>query len=330
MYTIRYTKTQRAAFLGLMFLSSLGPVGCHGPDAITKALGMQGPYLFYGFDTIVLPGRPADIAVRLQKGPYLNDEEGVLVRFERNGQFVALSRTDDEGYARATFTPPEPGDYLVTARTVGGDPDEPDPEPVRVLVACRKADTPIAIVDIDKTLVASSFDTVLSGEPEAMPGSKAFLKQLAADHTLVYLTLRLDYFGPKTKRWLDDQGYPVGPLWVSRFHGLLQGNRDYRRERIRKLRRDFVHVKLGLGDKISDAVAYLANEMDAAIFIQPDRIGEPDEARQLASSLEALPQRTIVVSGYEDLQKALNGDSFFTPDRMARKLREKARKLESQ
>lgn len=318
------------AFLGLTVLALIGPAGCYGPEAITKALGMQGPYLFYGFDSIVPPGKPADIVVRLQKGPYLNDEEGVLVRFELDGQFVALSRTDDEGYARATFTPSKPGDYIIRAQTVGGDLEKPGPAPAQVLVACRKPDTPIAVVDIDQTLVASSFDKVLTGEPKAMPGSKEFLDELAKDHTLLYLTLRLDYFGPKTKRWLEEQSYPAGPLWVSRFHGLFQGNRDYRRERIRDLRRDFVHVKLGLGDKISDAVAYMANEMTAAIFIQPDRIDEADDARELASGLELLPRRTIVVSGFEKLRKALEGDSSFTPDRMARQLRARARKLESQ
>jgi hypothetical protein len=304
--------------------------GCYGPEAITKALGMQGPYLFYGFDTIVLPGQPADIAVRLQKGPYLNDEEGVLVRFELDGRFVALSRTDDEGYARATFTPSKPGNYFITARTVGGDLEKPGPEPAKVLVACREADTPIAVIDIDKTLVSSSFDKVLSGEAEAMTGSKAFLDDLAQSHTLLYLTLRLDYFGPKTKRWLDEHEYPTGPLWVSRFHGLFQGNRDFRRERIRKLRRDFVHVKLGLGDKISDAVAYLANEMTAALIVQPERISEADTARELASKLELLPERTIVVSSFEDLRKALEGDSSFSPKRMAGRLRDRARTLESQ
>lgn len=302
--------------------------GCTTTQVVTKALGVQGPYVFYGFDSIGPPGEPAQIVVRLQKGPYLNDEEGVLIRFLHEGRFVALSRTDDEGYARATFTAEETGDYNLTAEVLPGQLTGQAPEPAPIFVCIREPSEKIIIVDIDKTLVASSFDEVLAGTAQPMPDSKEALHELAKDNTVLYLTLRLDYFGPKTKQWLDQQGYPPGPLWVARFHGLFQGNRDYRRSRIQQLRTTYARVHTGFGDKISDAVAYLANEMTAVLLIRPEKLDEPDDLRELADAVAALPQRVIVVSGWRQARDGLNGSEKFTPHRMSGRLRSRAEQLE--
>ncbi len=295
--------------------------GCSPQPMVSDALGLRGPYLFYGFDAVARPGVPADVVVRLQKGAYMNDQEGRLVRVVRDGAFVAQAYTDEEGFATMTFTPPRPGDYRLTASVVAGRLEGQRPEDAEILVACRDPNESFVVVDIDKTLVASSFDDVLAGDAKAMPGSVRVLRRLAEKHSILYLTLRPDYFGPKTKQWLAEKGNPRAPLWVSEFHGLLEGNKDYRVERLRRFRRRFPKTDVGIGDKLSSMDAYLANGMAGVLILHPESLDDPSELRARARGLAHFPAGVDVVSNWRDVNRALLEDRRYPPKRMAARLR---------
>ena len=319
--------TALSAIVAASLLTSCSLAGCGAGAAIRQALGMDGEYLLYGFDAITEPGRPANVRVRLQKGSFLNDQEGRLIELYRDDELVSLARTDDEGIAHMTFTPPEVGDYRLDIRVLG-QLGENGPGPADVLVACRRSDEPICVVDIDRTLVTSPFSHVLSGDAQPMRESVRVMHRLAEEYTIIYLTLRLDYFGPTTKSWLEEHDYPTGPLWVSQFRGLLAGNRDFRTEQVRRLRRQFPRARLGIGDKISDAEAYLANEMTAILIVRPETMDEADDCRKLADALEHLPACTThVVRGWREVERIVFHAEAFPPGRVAEDLRRRAEEL---
>ncbi len=304
--------------------------GCQTPHALRQALAMDGPYLLYGFDAITTPDQPAEALVRLQKGSYFNDQEGRLIELYEGERLAARAYTDDEGFARMTFTPDDVGDYMLTVRVPGPKGAGSGISPTTLLVACRDPSVSIVIVDIDKTLVASSFDEVLTGQAQPMADSADVLNRLSEDHTIVYMTLRPDYFGPTTKAWLDEHGYPRGPLWVARFGGLLDGNRDYRIRRIRGLRQRFPNVEMGLGDKISSVNAYLANEVHPVLFTHTEHLEEPDELRQKAAKLDCLPESVDVVQDWKEARQVMFQGTSYTPGRMVKRLRLRADRMEQE
>jgi hypothetical protein len=303
--------------------------GCRTGREVREALGMESPYLLYGFDAICLPGQPAEVAVRLQEGMYLTDQEGVLIQLRHGGQLVALARTDPEGYARMTFTPSQVGNYHLTAGVLEGQLDE-EPEPSELLVACRKADERFVIVDIDRTLVPSFFAQFSEGQAEPIPGSLRTLGQLDQGRSILYLTLRLDYFGPKTRSWLARHEYPDGPLWVARFHGLLEGNRDFRARRLRHLRRRYPGNHAGIGDKVSSIVAYLANEMTAVLLVRVEQMQDPDACRQTARAMAALPPTYQACRSWDEIRRALVEGESFPPQPVIQALHRRAGQLEQQ
>ncbi len=315
------------AMLGAMAMGILG--GCQTGREVREALGMDSPYLLYGFDAICLPGQPAEVAVRLQEGMYLQDQEGVLIELRHGGQLVALARTDPEGYARMTFTPCETGNFHLTASVRDGQLED-GPEPSELLVACRKADERFVIVDIDRTLVPSFFAQFSEGQAEPIPGSLRALRQLDQGRSILYLTLRLDYFGPKTRSWLARHEYPDGPLWVARFHGLLEGNRDFRARRLRDLRRRYPGHHAGIGDKVSSIVAYLANEMTAVLLVRVEQMQDADACRQLAEAMAALPAAYQACRNWDEIRRALAEGESFPPQTLIQALQQRAVELEQQ
>ncbi len=319
---------RRLWILAMVWLAAAAG-GCRTGEIVRQSLGMDGEYLFYGFDAIVLPGKPAEVAVRLQEGTYLQDQEGMLVSLYHDGNFVALSRTDSEGYARMSFTPPAPGDYWLEARLVEGQLDGA-PGPAKLLVACRERDHEFIVVDVDRTILPSFFAQFAADDPVGpIEGSVDVLEEASRDATILYLTLRLDYFGPRTKSWLQDNGFPDGPLWVARFHGLLEGNRDFRIRRLRQLRQDFPNVRVGIGDKVSSVVAHLANEMRAILLVQVERMDDPDTCGELADAMRALPDVYEAVGSWEQIRQALVEGKSFPPERMIQDLEQRAAMLEA-
>jgi hypothetical protein len=268
-------------------------------------LGTDSDYLFIGYDTLALPGEEVAVKVRLQSGGFLRDRAAVIVRFVCEGFLDCREVTDNEGFATTRFRPPSPGDYLVTA-TVEGDLLNPPPAaPATILVACRTADAPLAVVDLDKTLVASGFKTVLVGQPQPMPGSRDVMARLARDFTPVYLTHRVDYLGPKSQAWLKGQGYPRGPLLLADVRNLLESSGSFKSEVLQGLRQRFRGRAIGIGDKPSDAQAYAHNGLEALLLLTVPRKADAGDLRALARSLADLPEGVQVVTSWPEIERAV-------------------------
>jgi len=287
-------------------------------------LGSEGSYLLTATDVLAVPGEPVELRARLEGGDMLRPQAGRVVRFCRDGKLYRAAETDEDGVATVRFTPKGPGDLAFVADvSSAGMPDEP-PRPQVLTVTSRAATAPIVIVDLDKTLVASGFHTVLIGDPKPMPASAGVLKKLARTHTVVYLTHRPDYFGLKSKQWLWENDYPKGPLLLSSISGFLKGSGAYKTEVLRDLTGRFRNIKTGIGDKVSDAIAYHENGMRSFLIIRIPDSDTPEAFERLADSLAPLPPAVEVVTGWAEVEKALFGKARFPAAKAIARLRKMA------
>lgn len=302
--------------------------GCGAQPAL---LGVE-DYLFITHDTLALPGETVDLSARVLGGDLLQPQAGLLVRFARPGEPLGVAETDGAGQAVYAYTPAEPGDYLfdVDVAPIG----LADPPPVRQLrLACRPAHQPMAIVDLDHTVVATGFETVLLGDAKAMDDSVAVLKALAEKNTIVYLTHRPELFGPKSKQWLAAQGYPPGPVLLSSITGFVQGSGEFKAEQLRKLRSRFKRIEIGIGDKISDARAYAENGMQSVLINlnnENQAAGDIEATVLLIQRIEDLPESVAVVRSWQQAREVLFDGAEYPPAQAVERLEKRLGVLRDQ
>jgi len=307
----------RFVTLGLLGALTIA-AGC---GAQTLILGTEGSYLLTVRDALAVPGEQIQLRARFQGGDFLRGRQGHVIRFDRGGKVYRATSTDADGVAVVSFTPAQVGDYrFVAVVSPDGLPDDP-PEPRELLVACRPPEEPIAVVDLDKTVVASGFHTVLLGDPTPMARSAEVLNRLAKTHTIVFLTHRPDYFGPKSKTWLKANGYPPGPVLLSTVGSFLKGSGTYKSEMIAAMKKRFTKIEIGIGDKTSDVVAYHENGLKAFLIIQIPDDASAAQLDALADSIKDLPDAIQVVTGWDQVEEGLFGRGTYPRSAMEKKLR---------
>jgi len=284
-------------------------------------------------DILVQPGEEVTLAASLRGGFRLEGVAGVRIQFHLHQRRLGQIASDGDGDVAVRWTAPEePGNYAVRVRVKPADQPEDEDDrvaPTRLLVAVRRPDVPLAIVDLDKTLVASGFHRVLLGsEGKPMAGSRTVLSRLARTHTIVYLTHRPDFLGPTSKTWLDRHGYPLGPVLTSTLGGLIRGSGAYKAKRLADLARDFKHLKLGIGDKVSDARAYAEGGLTSILILHVDwSEDDPEDYEELAADLAALPKTVHVVTNWSAVAEVLFEGASRPAGPMIRRLRRVAADL---
>ena len=296
--------------LGLVILACCAALagGC-GTQQIL--LGTEDTYVFLAADSVALPGETVQLRAQLQQGDLLQDQVGYVVWFKRDGKIFKAAQTGRDGTARVSFTPAGEGDYAFQAEAAPIGFDQAQPSPQDILVACRRADEPIIVVDLDKTLVASGFSSVLVGQPVPMEHSAKVLARLAQDHSIIYLTHRPEYFGPKSKAWLKDHNYPAGPVLLSSVAGFLGGSEAFKTQMLATLQERFSNIQIGIGDKISDAAAYLNNDIQAFLILHVPPEASAQQLDTLIEELGQLDEQAQVVSGWDEIHQVLfEGKSY--------------------
>jgi len=274
-------------------------------------LGTEDSYVFLASDSVALPGETVQLRAQLQQGDLLQDQVGYVVWFKRDGRIFKAAQTGQDGTAKVSFTPLREGDFAFQAQPAPIGFEQTPPSPQDILVACRRADEPIIVVDLDKTLVASGFSSVLVGQPVPMERSAEVLARIAQDHTIVYLTHRPEYFGPKSKAWLKHHNYPTGPVLLSSVAGFLGGSEAFKTQMLATLQERFSNIQIGIGDKISDAAAYLNNDIRAFLILHVPPNASADQIDTLIEELGRLDERAQVVSGWDEIHEVLfEGKSY--------------------
>lgn len=315
-----------AALAALPIAAREAPAGI--PAAVEAVRSRLDPVLLT-YDLLVEPGKDVTLEAAWKSGLRLQGVEGKRLRFRLGDKLLGQAATDKDGHAAVPWKVPDgPGDYVITVRV---DPADQPPRPVpdgRILVAARKADVKLAVVDLDKTLVASGFERVLVGGAKPMEGAGVVVGRLAEDHTIVYLTHRPDLLAPESKAWLADNGFPAGPLLTSTLASLVGGSGAFKSERLEAIRKTYANVLVGIGDKISDARAYAQNGARAILILHVNWAkDDPQYFDKLADQIDALPDPVEVVTNWAQVADVLFAKAHQAKGAMAKRLRDVAAEL---
>lgn len=289
--------------------------------------------LFYAYDTLAYPGEPVELMARVISLEELEEVEGATVEFSLGRTSLGKVKTDKQGYAKLNWKPPKPGDYKLTAKIVGV-PDEDFKDmlkctPAPLLVSARTKDTRFVVLDLDHTVVGSSFFRVLFGGAKPMPKAADVVKQLSKDYSLVYLTHRPGLLTIKSKSWLTQNGFPRAPLLVSKFKQAMGDSGKFKTGRLKALREQFPNVAIGIGDKISDAEAYVANGLKAYLIPHYDR-KDDDDVRDMAEKIRKLNKDIQVVDDWDQIRVGILKAKKYPPTTYAAGLKALARRLEAE
>ncbi len=212
---------------------------------------------------------------------------------------VGTARTDDEGHFALALSgdgrlPVAMRDLFVSV--VG------DRTGVGFLGYVAPAGTPLVVSDVDGTLTSSEnafLETVaLGGEPGAQPGAaQAFAAATAGGKQLVYVTARGNQFTTATRSWLDDKGFPRGPVRLSPSFVTLPGGDtvEFKTQTIAALSAAGLALSAGVGNRATDVAAYASTKIGAdRIFVEL-----PEFTSELQPLLDA--HQAIGFTSYGDL-----------------------------
>ncbi len=296
-------------------------------------LAAENGVLFYAFDTLAYPGEPVDLTIRLQSIDNFKDIKGATIGFYDADELLGSAETDDGGLAALSWTPPAVGNYALTAR-IDALPDGVDEEVLRVtpaplLVAARDKQTQFVVIDLDHTVVASSFFRVLIGGARPMAESVDVTQRIASVYSIIYLTHRPDLMTRKSKGWLSDNGYPTGPLLVSELKQAFGDSGTFKTAKLKNLRKAFPNVRIGIGDKLSDAQAYVDNGLTA--YLIPHYKEKPKNMRKMAKEIRRLRSRDRLhaVDGWREVEAGVFKGRSFPPATFARRLDRRADQLQA-
>lgn len=206
-------------------------------------------------------GRTRFVAfVEQERGWMLRGVPDVDVNFVVDGQEVATARSDERGFvAVVAEVGGKPEQFEATA-TFGGKSFRTQGKLIqwrsdRVIVAC----------DIDSTISETSLQALFfedtDQESGPIAGSPEALREIARDYEIMYLTARPRFTLEKTRRWLEDHGYPRAPVITSLTVGDALAQSGYKTRAIRSLRRHYENLLIGIGNTSIDSESYGANGM---------------------------------------------------------------------
>lgn len=221
-------------------------------------------------DVLVPVGQEAKITARLSVKDVFNlgfKLTGRVVSFHVDGEEIGEARTGWEGCATLIFTPLREKEYRLVATCRGADRSQR--VVAEAIIFSRSTKREALILDIDRTLSGcSTFASVIRGSKRIPPLNDAVevTRALAGEYDPIVVTGRKAYVRRKTKRWLGEKGFPTWPIYFSSFFGSPLSHERFKTELIRRLKQVWGNITIGIGDRDSDARAYLANGLRAIIL----------------------------------------------------------------
>ncbi|MFH1730278.1 MAG: hypothetical protein ABIF82_01335 [Planctomycetota bacterium] len=265
-----------------------------GPCALAQDVEKKKAYV-QGYDVLALPGEEVALRAKAERGNRLAlrpDIEGATLEFYGGGKLLGSAKTDDDGIAAITRKYEKPWRHFVTVKF--GAKSKYRANEAALLVDVCDAKTRFIVCDIDHTIAdvsATKFVFKKNENVPALPGSPEALARLSIHYNIIYVTARDDAFLRKTKDWLALRKFPHGPVFFWDFLGKEPSHEKYKTREIADLKKRFPNIVAGVGDKVSDANAYLANGLNA-IIIGPERD-------------DGLPAKAIWVKTWAEIEKLL-------------------------
>jgi len=294
-------------------------------------LATKGGVLFHAYDTLAYPGKDVELVAEFKNVRKVSGIEGLTVDFALGGKTLGRAVTDASGQATLTWTPPKAGDYDVAVTVTASEDDAYDAltklEAAPLLVSARGKDTTFVVIDLDHTVVASGFFRVLVGGAKPMPGAAEVIKELRRRYSVIYLTHRPALLTVKSKGWLIGNGFPRAPLLVAALRDLPSSGK-FKTAKIEALRKQYPNVALGIGDKLSDSEAYVANGLRAYLIPHYDR-DDAKDCRKMAAAIRRLHKDVQVVDSWAEVREGVFRGKAFPTTSYAARLEARARQLDA-
>ena len=295
-------------------------------------LGAQKGVLFYAYDILSYPKERVELVARVQLARLFRDVPGVMVSFYDGSKLIGKALTDEQGRAVVWWEPGKVGNYSLKAK-IDDVPNKEyadllEIEAAPLLVAVREKKTAFVVIDLDHTVVASSFFRVLLGGAKPMPDSVRVSRAIAKKYGIIYLTQRPELLSRKSKDWLSEQGYPQGPLLLSELKEALAGSGKFKSSELALMRKRFGGIGIGIGDKPSDAQAYVDNGMKA--YLLPHYKARAKDMRKMAKAIRGLrgQGRLQVVKNWKQIEAGIFRGETFGAEDFVKYLHERAEQLE--
>jgi len=250
-----------------------------------------------GFDLIAAEGEPQVLRGKLAHSIFdkaIEDEDVTLFAcVDHDWQRLGTARSDRDGrFELGVHLPVGMRDVYAAA---------PDGDDFRFLAYVAPRGMAMVVSDIDGTLThgegAFGKQLVFGSDVHAQPAAAASLRAATeAGYQIVYLSGRGDRFTDATRRWLDEQGFPRGPLRLGRPMLVMPGAAtvEYKWTVVTALRQWFA-VAAGVGNRASDVAAYRM----AGLPAQRTFVVLPEFLRELRSDLEG--RRAVGFTHYAPL-----------------------------
>ena len=325
---------RRAALAGttLLILSA----GCTGNFHLTEFIKLfrsgamvdaDHGVLLYGLDMLTTPGSRVQLQARLRSPRSMEGIEGVRVSFRENGGLLGEAITDDEGVAEIDCSMRVAGPHVIDIvptklpRTIDEDYNQALDARARMLVDAEPTDTKFIVLDLDHTLVdAAGGNVLMKTDSQEMAHAVEVMRRIGESYHVIYLTHRPQAMTVKSGQWLREHKLPTGVLLSATGGLFLESNQKYKSAALAELRKSHPNITIGVGDKASDATAYLENDMTA--YLIPQCKPNPEACRKLAREVRALPHldRVQAVTGWEQIAQGILNHERFTAEEFAKSL----------
>ena len=218
-------------------------------------------------DALGAPGTEAELLVEVERCliPFVDPGVRVPVRLALNGADLP-EQTTVRGVARWKIPVEEPG--ARPARASLGETRCVAPDAEATLFAVDP-ERPIFVCDIDRTISdARTLHYVLRSNERIPPiaGARDALHRLSERFQILYLTARDHIFLRKTREWLRLHDFPPAPVILRRLRIWSASLRAHKEGRLREILAPFTGPRIGVGDRLGDARAYLAVSATPILF----------------------------------------------------------------
>lgn len=236
-------------------------------------------------DAISTPGKKVVVQAKFKRGSEPVANRQVVIEALGSAHTV---RTDASGVAQVEVKPSAVGAFPVTAR-LG---EARSSGTLHVIPAAR----PVVVCDLDETLSNLPFMAMVHSSAPAptYPGAVALLRDLAATHTIVYLTARPDTLVKKTRAFLAAHDFPAGPLLMDDLRGVSDDGRQ-KLATLQAMKARGVKLDLGIGNTKHDALAYEGAGMRS--FIRTTEALPPEYAASVRFPTYGALRRKLVDAG---------------------------------
>lgn len=238
--------------------------------------GQQYDVKLTAFDQLAAPGETVVVRAKIEHQGVLGinpDMRGYPLRISVGTLLEQEVKTGRDGMAQLEVRVPTDTAAKVPIKVSFAGSGHHRPAEAMSRLFVWPADSRVLITDVDLTisgLAELRVPFTANDKIPCLPGAVEALTELSKTYRIIYLSARDDALCNKTCGWLCQMNFPEGPFFC-RDLTLTSRQESFKRETIAALKRRFPGVAIGVGDKPTDAGAYLSNGLQTFIINPKDR-----------------------------------------------------------